>query len=241
MGSFKDITGMEFNRLTVIKRAEDRITPGGVKLIRWLCECSCGSGKEVIANAYDLKTGHTKSCGCLSIEKQYESHKKYNKYDLTGEYGIGYTEKEEPFYFDLEDYDKIKDHHWRYNPAKYVVTDIGGKRVRFHRIILDLKDIREGDHIFFQNFDNRKSQIRVATKSQNNMNHRLRSDNTSGIKGVHWSNRDNVWVGQIDIKGEHFYKSSPNKEEIITWRAKKEKDLFGEFAFIGEGSAQCLI
>lgn len=31
-----------------------------------------------------------------------------NTYDLSGEYGIGYTTKGEEFWFDLEDYDKIK-------------------------------------------------------------------------------------------------------------------------------------
>ena len=39
-----------------------------------------------------------------------ETFKKYNTYDLSGEYGIGYTSKGEEFYFDLDDYDKIKDY-----------------------------------------------------------------------------------------------------------------------------------
>ena len=47
-------------------------------------------------------------------------HKKYNTYDLTGEYGIGYTSKDEEFYFDLEDYDKIKDYCWRITMQGYV-------------------------------------------------------------------------------------------------------------------------
>ncbi|WP_368488451.1 hypothetical protein [Clostridium sp. BJN0013] len=37
---------------------------------------------------------------------------KYNTYDLTGEYGIGYDAKGNIFYFDLEDYDRIKDFYW---------------------------------------------------------------------------------------------------------------------------------
>lgn len=38
-----------------------------------------------------------------------ENHncKIFNKYDLSGEYGIGYTSKGEEFYFDLEDYKKM--------------------------------------------------------------------------------------------------------------------------------------
>ena len=41
MGNFKDLTGMKFGRLTVVKRGEDYITPKGKKIIRWLCECDC--------------------------------------------------------------------------------------------------------------------------------------------------------------------------------------------------------
>ena len=37
--------------------------------------------------------------------------KKYNRYDLSGEYGIGWTTNtNHVFYFDLEDYEKIKDY-----------------------------------------------------------------------------------------------------------------------------------
>ena len=36
-------------------------------------------------------------------------HKKYNTYDLSGEYGIGYSNSGKEFYFDLDDYDLIKE------------------------------------------------------------------------------------------------------------------------------------
>lgn len=39
-----------------------------------------------------------------------KKNKRYNRYDLTGEYGIGYTNQGVEFYFDLEDYDKIKEY-----------------------------------------------------------------------------------------------------------------------------------
>ena len=62
MGKFKDITGITFHRLTVIKRAENLKS----KNLRWLCQCSCG--KTVVVYGCDLKSGHTKSCGCLKAE-----------------------------------------------------------------------------------------------------------------------------------------------------------------------------
>lgn len=62
MGKFKDLTGQKFNRLTVIGLGE-RNSCGQ---IQWKCKCDCG--KIVLATTTYLKTGHTKSCGCLSKE-----------------------------------------------------------------------------------------------------------------------------------------------------------------------------
>ena len=56
-----DLTGQRFGRLTVLKRAETIN-----KRTRWLCRCDCG--EEVIVEAYNLKKGHTQSCGCLQRE-----------------------------------------------------------------------------------------------------------------------------------------------------------------------------
>ena len=58
-----DITGKTFGKLTVIRRnGSDKSKKNSV----WLCKCKCGN--EVNVTASHLKTGHTKSCGCLMIE-----------------------------------------------------------------------------------------------------------------------------------------------------------------------------
>ncbi len=57
-----DLVGQKFGRLIVISRTDqDRWGK-----YRWLCQCSCGG--EAITTSYCLKTGHTKSCGCLVKE-----------------------------------------------------------------------------------------------------------------------------------------------------------------------------
>ena len=61
MGKFKDLTGMKFNRLTVIKRIENK-----GKYVCWLCKCDCGNEVRVVTA--DLKRDNTKSCGCLQKE-----------------------------------------------------------------------------------------------------------------------------------------------------------------------------
>ncbi len=57
MGKFIDLTGQVFEYLTAVNRVAG--TPGHAK---WLCICVCGA--ERIVSATNLKTGHTKSCGC---------------------------------------------------------------------------------------------------------------------------------------------------------------------------------
>ena len=61
----EDLTGQKFNRLTVIKRGEDLICKSR-NVIRWLCRCECGN--ETLVNTSSLKSGKTKSCGCLQKE-----------------------------------------------------------------------------------------------------------------------------------------------------------------------------
>lgn len=69
MGRFKDLTGMKFNRLTVIKQA-GRDSYGK---ILWECKCDCGNG--VITHGRSLVNGHCKSCGCLLNDKRRENGK----------------------------------------------------------------------------------------------------------------------------------------------------------------------
>lgn len=87
----EDLTGRVFGRLTVIKQAEDYIQPNGKHLAMWLCNCWCGT-ENFSTLGRSLKNGNTQSCGCLGREKLELGRKKhFNKYDLNGEYGVGWT------------------------------------------------------------------------------------------------------------------------------------------------------
>lgn len=57
-----DLVGMTFGRLTVISR-EPRPPRGDGVHSFWLCQCTCGNTKSVRMTA--LRSGRTKSCGCL--------------------------------------------------------------------------------------------------------------------------------------------------------------------------------
>ena len=69
MGKKIDLTGQTINRLVVIREAgRDK---GGNVL--WLCRCLGNNGddcgKEVVVSGDSLRSGHTKSCGCLQRER----------------------------------------------------------------------------------------------------------------------------------------------------------------------------
>lgn len=55
---FQDLSGMEFNHLRVISRADSK----GNKT-RWNCVCKCGA--SAVVHATSLVSGRTKSCGCV--------------------------------------------------------------------------------------------------------------------------------------------------------------------------------
>lgn len=66
MGKIIDLTGKRFGRLFVIERAQDRIRKNGKKEIRWKCICDCGTVKDISGGS--LRSGNTRSCGCLAKE-----------------------------------------------------------------------------------------------------------------------------------------------------------------------------
>ena len=75
MRQVKDLTGMRFYNLTVVRQADER---QGGKIV-WECVCDCGN--TVFARSTNLTGGNTKSCGCLRKAKAAQRQ----ALDLTGQ------------------------------------------------------------------------------------------------------------------------------------------------------------
>jgi len=87
------------------------------------------------------------------------------------------------------------------------------------------------DHINGDVLDNRIENLRAATHSQNCMNTRLRSDNTSGIKGVRWSKLKQKWIGTVGVNYKNYCAGEfDTKEKAAEAVAKLRQELHGEFA-----------
>lgn len=73
MGKLIDLTGQRFGRLTVL--TENGSSNSGKR--KWLCQCDCGNIASVVTG--DLRSGRTKSCGCLHSEVAKNKATKHGK------------------------------------------------------------------------------------------------------------------------------------------------------------------
>ena len=148
---------------------------------------------------------------------------KLNKYDLTGEYGIGYTSKGYAFYFDLEDYDKIKDYTWVRHGDAICSSTYG--RVFMHRLLMNCPKGLVVDHRNHDKRDNRKSNLRICTDRENKHN---RTPKNNKICGVAFRPDRNKWCARI---GKRFLGYFKTEDEAIKARQRAEIEMFGEFSY----------
>ena len=88
---------------------------------------------------------------------------------------------------------------WSLNSSGYAVHYQGRKTLLMHRLIMTAPPHLQVDHINHNRLDNRRDNLRLATRSENQVNKRLRCDNTSAYKGVSW-NRGR-WEARIRLPG----------------------------------------
>lgn len=75
-------------------------------------------------------------------------------------------------------------------------------KVKMHRFLLGLTDpSSEGEHISLNKLDNRRCNLRVATRAENGQNLPLAANNTSGHRGVSWSKKSQKWYAYANVRG----------------------------------------
>jgi hypothetical protein len=141
---------------------------------------------------------------------------------------------------DDEDYDKIKDYTWRVSKdgnTFYALTHIriNGKftSVPIHRLIMNAHKGQEVDHINNNGLDNRRSNLRICSHSQNMMNTQLNKNNKSGFKGVSIDKKNKYlsWRAQISINNKKICLGNfVIPEEAHEAYCEASKKYHGEFA-----------
>jgi hypothetical protein len=112
--------------------------------------------------------------------------------------------------FDSSDVELAKSGCWLAMPTKRSVyaarfQTVGkGKRelVSFHRSAISASAGLDVDHIDGDSLNNKRDNLRPATRSQNARNSRSSKGSSSQFKGVSWNKRQRKWVSRIMVRGK---------------------------------------
>lgn len=209
-----DLSGMNFGRLAVMKRHGTNKH----KKATWLCLCECGNEAVVITSK--LRSGHTKSCGCLQKERTSKASIGHGFSQETTEYNIWAAMIQRCENTNCVDYDeyggrgiKVCD-EWK--SFGNFISDMGERPSLKHTL-----ERKNNDKGYCKNncvWDNRTTQSR---------NQRLRKDNTTGVRGVQWdydrnkyrvtisNNRKKIYIGLFGEMKEA--KEARKRAELKYW------------------------
>lgn len=140
---------------------------------------------------------------------------------------------------DDEDYEFLNQWKWYSSHSRMgnyyarrdeIVGDIT-RRVFMHRVIAGAVSGQYVDHINHVTLDNRRSNLRKGTQSQNMGNLKMRKANTSGFKGVCWNKKRQKWQANVRIgrRNTTIGKFDNKLEAALAYDNAATKE-FGEYA-----------
>lgn len=136
---------------------------------------------------------------------------------------------------DAEDIEKIQWLQWRLlKPFEHLYVVSGKndvKRIYLHRLILSAPDDMEVDHINGNPLDNRKENLRLATRAQNNQNRKMHKRNAVGFKGVVAARKPGRFIGYIHTKEKKVHLGTfGSAEDAARAYNTAATEEYGEFA-----------
>ena len=79
------------------------------------------------------------------------------------------------------------------------------KRILMHRLLNNTPDGMDTDHINGNSLDNRKCNLRTATREQNQWNRFANKKGSSKYKGVYWHKQSSRWRASIQVKKRRIH------------------------------------
>lgn len=113
-----------------------------------------------------------------------------------------------------------------------VATNIGGRTVRMHRLILNPPYGKVVDHINGDALDNRRSNLRICTQKDNAKNiTRKRAGKTSRFLGVSWDKQRQLWTARVSVNRRPVSLGRfIDETEAAIARDVAAMEVYGEFA-----------
>lgn len=198
----ENLTGNKYGKLTVLEMIENGS-----------CRCICECGNEKNVKSYNLKNGHTKSCGC-AVKKQSAINGLKHLQDLSGKrFGK----------LVVKSYDK-ESKKWRCEcdcgKTCYVTqNNLQRKKnpTKSCGCLVTLESANESNFVEGTNLGSIK-------------NLKLSVRNKTGVRGIHFEKSTGMYVASIGFKGKQYViKKSTNFENCVEARKKAEDNVFGDF------------
>lgn len=142
------------------------------------------------------------------------------------------------FLIDTDKVDYVKKHKWilvKDNIVKtrprYRVMTATHPSIILGRYLLNLSEENlYVDHIDNNPLNNTTENLRISSKTQNQINHDIQSNNTSGFTGVTWDAERNMWQARIKYKDKNISAGRYiNKCDAVYARYLAENIIFGEY------------
>ena len=130
---------------------------------------------------------------------------------------------------DDKDYKYLSRWKWYYNGG-YAVRGFP-KRVLMHRVIMKTPSNKVTDHINRNKLDNRIINLRICTSSENGKNLGIKKNNTSGVPGVWYNNKNDKWCAEIKLNYNKIWLGTySNFDDAVEIRKQAEIKYFGKYA-----------
>lgn len=146
------------------------------------------------------------------------------------------NEKIDEFIIDIEDLDKVAGKKWRKSHG-HVLTGLPAQKTQrdITHIILGVSPNGVSDfvvdHKDGNGLNNRRSNLRICTQSENTINKSFMSTNTSGFVGISYREDREVYDSEIRIHGKRSHLGYTHTlEEAVYKRLIAEELVYGEFA-----------
>jgi hypothetical protein len=140
---------------------------------------------------------------------------------------------------DAADVPIVDGRNWRAMVNKTNVYAVRGEKpvdgappvtILMHRVLTDAPKGLEVDHKDCDGINNRRCNLRIATRSQNQHNQRLRHSNLVGFKGVSWHKASAKWQAIICIDSKnHWLGLHDTPEDAHGAYCEASKKLHGDF------------